>query len=154
MIWLNGSQIYQLLSSRCWRRRRMLVSLLGIYCLLTMFMVCGLENTRFGGAESVLTSTAAASHQYFCLAKQLLINHPPKHEGQLLAPLDQSDHQAETIDLLHRACAVAESHTNTMGIVLMSTLPVLACKYHSNLPCRRSGVGNFANLSRRSLVTR
>ena len=132
----------------------MLVSLLGIYCLLTMFMVCGLENTRSGAAESVLTSTAAASHQYFCLAKQLLINHTPNHDEHMTLLLDQSDPKAETIDLLRRACAVAESHTNTMGIVLMSTLPVLACKYHSNLPCRRSGVGNFANLSRRSLVTR
>jgi hypothetical protein len=51
-----------------------------------------------------------------------------------MAPFGQSNPQAETIDLLRRACAVAESHTDTMGIVLMSTLPVLACKYHPKPP--------------------
>ena len=50
-----------------------------------------------------------------------------------MAPLDQSHRQAETVDLLRRACAVAESHTDAMGIVLMSTLPILACKTHPRL---------------------
>ena len=124
----------------------MLVSLLAIYCLLTMFMVRETKKLRFWASESVLTSIAAASHQYYCLAKQLLINHTPNHEEHFLTPqgisssgtalkdqqktvLDPINKQAETIDLLRRACAVAESHTDTMGIVLMSTLPVFACKY-------------------------
>lgn len=47
----------------------------------------------------------------------------------MLPRTNQPDKQKETIHLLHRACAVAESHTNAMGIVLMSTLPILACKY-------------------------
>jgi hypothetical protein len=93
-------------------------------------MVFEHKEPRFCASESLLTSTVAASHQYYCLAKQLLINHTPKYEERLMAPFDQSNPQAETIDLLRRACAVAESHTDTMGIVLMSTLPVLACKYH------------------------
>jgi hypothetical protein len=60
-----------------------------------------------------------------------MINHAPSDEERLTESLDQIKGQAETIDLLRRACAVAESHTDTMGIVLMSTLPVLACKYDS-----------------------
>ena len=111
----------------------MLASLLVTYCLLTTFMVRGLEKSSFCAFYYLLTLLVAASHQYYCLAKQLLISHTPNHEGHLLASLEQSDSQKETIDLLHRACAVAESHTNTMGIVLMSTLPILACKYHPNL---------------------
>ena len=45
-------------------------------------------------------------------------------------PFDQINQQVKTIDLLRRVCAVAESHTNAMGIILMSTLPILACMYH------------------------
>ena len=129
----------------------MLLSRLATYCLRTTSMVSENENSRFHASESVLTSVVAASHQYYCLAKQLLINHTPNHEEHLTAPrrhssseaavsyqqktpLSQTNQQAETIDLLRRACAVAESHTNTMGIVLMSTLPVLACGYHPNCP--------------------
>jgi hypothetical protein len=129
----------------------MLVSLLETYCLRTTFMVCEHENSRFSASELSLTSVAAASHQYYCLAKQLLINHTPNYEEHLTAsqglsssetansyqqkaPLSQTDQRAKTIDLLRRACAVAESHTNTMGIVLMSTLPVFACKYHHGFP--------------------
>ena len=97
-------------------------------------MVCGHERSTFCALDALLTSLTAASHQYCCLAKQLLINHAPKHEEHLMAPPDQSNPQTETIDLLRRACAVAESHTNTMGIVLMSTLPVLACEYQSQPP--------------------
>jgi hypothetical protein len=59
-----------------------------------------------------------------------------------MTPLDQSNPKAETIDLLRRACAVAESHTNTMGIVLMSTLPVLACKYHLRPPTEYRHLGS------------
>ena len=98
-------------------------------------MVCGPEKSRFGVTYLTLslTSSAAASHQYYCLAKQLLINHAAGDEEHPRAPLDQIGKQAETIELLRRTCAVAESHTNTMGIVLMSTLPILACKYHPRL---------------------
>jgi hypothetical protein len=93
-----------------------------------------------------LTLTAAASHQYYCLAKQLLINHVPIHNDHAATiqgivsstpsnsperkPLTtELNQQAETTHLLRRACAVAESHTNTMGIVLMTTLPILACRF-------------------------
>lgn len=112
----------------------MLVSLLEIYCLLTMFMVCGNEESGFAVSEALLKPSIAASHQYYSLAKQLLVNHIPNREENLVVPLDQSEQQVETIDLLRRACAVAESHTDAMGIVLMSTLPILACKYHQYLP--------------------
>jgi len=116
----------------------MLISLLGIYCLLTTFMVCGNEESRFTISQALLKPSIAASHQYLSLAKQLLINHTPSREEHLMVPLDQSEQQVETIHLLRRACAVAESHTDAMGIVLMSTLPILACK-DSRFPieCRR-----------------
>ena len=131
----------------------MLVSLLAIYCLLTTYTVRGPGKSRFNVSDPSLTPTIAASHQYYCLAKQLLINHTPNQEEHLTAPqglsssepaisyqqkapLDQAGRRAETIDLLRRACAVAESHTNTMGIVLMSTLPVLACRYNPQFPIR------------------
>lgn len=106
----------------------MLVSLSETYCLLMTFTVRETEKVRFCASEYLLTSTVAASHQYYCLAKQLLINHTPSRGELLMVPLDQSEQQVETIDLLRRACAVAESHTDAMGIVLMSTLPILACK--------------------------
>lgn len=128
----------------------MLVSLLGVYCLLTTFMVCEHWDSRFGVSGPLLISIVAASHQYYCLAKQLLINHAPNNEEHLTVPHDLSSfelttsyqqkaplnlvsQQSETNDLLRRACAVAESHTNTMGIVLMSTLPILACEYRPRL---------------------
>lgn len=150
-IWPNGTPNCPLLSSRCWRHLPTLLSLLATYYLLTMFTVCGTEKPRICAPDFILTSIVAASHQYYCLAKQLLINHTPNYEEhvtlpqglsssepavsfQQKAPLNQANQQAETIDLLRRACAVAESHTNTMGIVLMSTLPILACKYHPRLP--------------------
>lgn len=153
MIWLNGSQVCLLLSSRCWRHKRTLVNLLAIYCSRMTFMVCEHSKSTFCALDALLTSLTAASHQYYCLAKQLLINHAPKHEEHLMAPLGQSDTQTETIDLLRRACAVAESHTNTMGIVLMSTLPILACKYHSRLPIEHRNL-NLADASRRSFIAR
>jgi hypothetical protein len=49
--------------------------------------------------------------------------------SQREATFNQTSQEAETIDLLRRACAVAETHTDAMGIVLMSTLPILACKF-------------------------
>ena len=136
MIWLSGRRNCPMLFSRCWRHLPMLVSLLEIYCLPTTSMVCGRGKSRFRAPNSSLTSVIAASHQYYCLAKQLLINHAPSDEERLTESLDQIKEQAETIDLLRRACAVAESHTGTMGIVLMSTLPVLACKYDSRFLIR------------------
>lgn len=58
-----------------------------------------------------------------------------------MASQNQTNQQAEIIDLLRRACAVAESHINTMGIVLMSTLPIFACKYHLRLPIKPRHLG-------------
>jgi hypothetical protein len=99
------------------------------------------RNSKTCAHGFVLITIAAASHQYYCLAKQLLVKHTPTNEEGMMPTfssenailaqgepiLNQTSQQAETIDLL-RACAVAEAHMDAMGIILMSTLPILACE--------------------------
>ncbi|KAM0721767.1 hypothetical protein Q7P37_002692 [Cladosporium fusiforme] len=87
----------------------------------------------------------AASHQYYCLARLLLINNTPPgtpqtsraeeisvspHTNPTPHPTSQISRpqppQTETLTLLRRVCAVASSHTTAIGIALMSTLPILA----------------------------